>query len=147
MSEKKLKEYLALTIFLLNASILSFQALLMRFGGFDFDQFTTVVGITLPMFSCHAVAATNYLASERITKKDDSQTIRPSFIFVSFAVPSALAISIILIMLTQALGGGPFNNFEDFKKALLLLESAFSAFIGKTIYTLFTPLEDSKQSI
>jgi hypothetical protein len=147
MTEQQLKVRLGFTIIGLNIGILIIQALFFYTGGFNFDQVTTVIAVTTPMFSCHAVAALRYLASERFVKNDESKKLTPSFILLSFLTPVAFAFAIAATMYMQAKGGSTFSNFEEFKRALLLLEALFSAYVGNTIYAMFSPVEESHKAI
>ncbi len=51
MTEQQLKVRLGFTIIGLNIGILIIQALFFYTGGFNFDQVTTVIAVTTPMFS------------------------------------------------------------------------------------------------
>lgn len=140
MSERKLKTQVALFIIILNVAVLSLVNICFYKGGFDPDEFTTVLAVVGPMFACYTIAAMRYLVNERYIREGNSPRVTMSYAILSFAVPSAFAVAIAGALLLQARGGingSGFTNFEQFKRILLILETAFSAYIGQLIYTMF----------
>ena len=54
------------------------------------------------------------------------------------ALFAALSVSVLLFAKSQV-----FKNFEEFKGTLTLLETAFSAYVAKFVYTLFEKVKST----
>ena len=142
------QDSVGLFVITLNVAMLSLMFWVFYEGGFDTDEFTTVLAIVAPMFACYATAATRHFTKERFARADNSKQVTAAFAVLSFVVPSVFAIAIIMTLVLQARGGtthrGAFSNFEQFKRIPLIIQTGFSVYVGQLIYTLFTPSESTE---
>jgi hypothetical protein len=105
-------------------------------NGFDFDNFATILGIVLPMFSGYTTSISAFFIAERHALVDTSTAVTKSYVVLSFLFPALFVVLIFSSILLQALDV-VFANFNQFRTFLTLMESAFAAYIGMFIYSLF----------
>jgi hypothetical protein len=105
----------------------------------NYEQFTTLFAIILPMASGYTGVVIHYLITIRREAHETSQnsergSIHP--IVVGFFIITLLFVAINGTIFLQALGL-TFDDFEEVKWILSALEIIFSGWVGQAIYTLF----------
>ncbi len=113
-------------------------------GGFRFDEFTTSVAIIVPMFAGYTTAIVVYFSKNRFRIDDKSQDITAVYAIMSTAFPLTLFVALsasVLLFATSEV----FKNFEEFKGTLTLLETVFSAYVAKFVYTLFEKVSPTEK--
>jgi len=112
-------------------------------GGFTFDELTTLFAVIVPMFAGYTTSIVTFVVNNRFSEVDRSKSVNLTFVIMSFFFPSIFATLIIGAVTLQAFSI-TFENFEQFKHALILIEGLFAIYIGRFIYSMFerVPYED-----
>lgn len=137
MTELKLKNQVGILIILANLAIIILVLVLFVMGGFLFDEMTTIIALTVPMFSVYTTAILKNIVSTRTEiAVDDGPTVTTQYTFVSWLIPSAFCVYLGTIILLKALNVG-FSSFEQFKVMLVASETIFGAYVGIVLSSMF----------
>jgi len=109
-------------------------------GGFTFDQLTTLFAVIVPMFAGYTTAIVTFVVNNRFVEVDPSKLVNVTFVVMSFLFPSIFSVLIIGAVTLQAFSV-TFENFEQFKHALILIEGLFAIYVGRFIYALFERIQ------
>jgi len=143
MSEKKLKYSVGMFLVFSNLAIIFVIVVLRFLGGFDKEQFTTVLAITIPMFSGYSTSIIAFIISDRHIKEDKSASVTFSYSMLSFIFPIIFTMIILSSIVLQSYSK-VFVDFADFKSFLITVDSIFASYIGYFIYSMF---KMSKRSV
>lgn len=136
MTETSLKIRLGITLIFSHFGILLLLIILFANGAFKFEDLTTVVAIIVPMFAGYTTAVISFVIKNKVISADTSGHVTPLYATLSFMFPVAFTILIAAAILAQAFGS-LFSNFEQFKQALVLIESMFAIYVGRLIFSIF----------
>lgn len=142
MTEYQLKTGLGVFVVILTACLLVLVFLCYLMGGFYNGEFTTMIAVVFPMFTCYATPAFRHLVNERFVRVDESDQVSVAFIAISFGGTGMFALAIFGVIFLRAYGGF-FNDFEHFEHVLLAVNSAFAIYIGYIIDEVFTRADTS----
>jgi glucan phosphoethanolaminetransferase (alkaline phosphatase superfamily) len=125
--------YLIFSHLVIIVSIIALRIL----GGFDKNEFTTIVGIVTPMFTGFTTSIIMFIIANRYnTQSSPDIALSSAFKLLSYLFPTLFSFSVLLAIWLQGYHLA-FSNFEDFKSFILAMESLFAAYSGYFVYTLF----------
>lgn len=135
--EKKFKYSIGLYLIFSHLTVILSIIILRMLGGYDKDEFTTIIGIITPMFAGFTTSVIMFIINDRYNVvTNPGIVISTPFKFLSYLFPSLFTISILIAVWSQGFKKA-FSDFEDFKSFILVIESLFAAYSGYFIYTLF----------
>jgi hypothetical protein len=136
MTSRKLKYSLGTFLIVSHFGLLIFAIVLYFLNGFSIEEFTTVIAILAPVFAGYTTSILAFIIKDAQTMNDTSKKVNAFYWSFSFAIPLVL-VSIIGLTIGLKAYNRVFNNFEEFKRFFLLIESLFSAYVGMFVYSLF----------
>lgn len=136
MNEKQVKNRVGIFIVCSHFFVIVLTFMFFFASGFDFDEMTTIIGLVSPLFAGYTTVIISYIIKNRRDVRLHSSTVNTPYIFLSFLTPSIFVLLVLLLVVLQAWDIG-FNNFNQFKAALTLIEGAFSVYVGQFIYSMF----------
>jgi hypothetical protein len=139
MTETQLKYAIGISMICANLFVLLEIVTLYFLHGFDFDQFGTLLGIVLPMFSGYTASIVAFFISDRTSALDNSEKVTTTYAVLTAVFPLLFVLLISFAILVQSLNR-VFSNFSEFRGFLTLIESAFATYLGMLIYSLFKEL-------
>lgn len=135
--EKKFKYSIGLYLIFAHLVVIVSLIVLRIIGGFETDEFTTIIGIVTPMFAGFTTSVIMFIINDRYNVNvNPNVNISPAFRFLSYLFPFLFTLSILTAIWLQGYNKA-FSNFEDFKSFILVMESLFATYSGYFIYTLF----------
>jgi hypothetical protein len=136
MTERKLKYIVGLFLIACHFVLLCFVIALYFGGGFNIEEFTTVVAIITPVFAGYTTSIITFIVKDAKVLED--KTDRVSLVYTSMALTMPL---LLVVILGLSVGLKAYNkvfaNFEDFKRFLLSIESLFAVYSSMFVYSLF----------
>lgn len=105
-------------------------------NGFSGDEFTTILAIVVPMFSGYSTSIIAFIVKDRHTQEDKTLHVTPLYALLSLVFPATFLVAIFAGIFLQAYSLA-FENFEEFKRFLLTVETAFAVYVGMFIYSMF----------
>ncbi len=136
MSENSLRSLIGLLLIFLHFIIMALVFVIFLNGGFRYDEFTTSMAIIAPMFAGYTTAIVIHFSRNRFNTVDDSREITMIFAMLSSLFPMAFFVGLCSCIIMFA-SGHVFDDFEQFKGTLTLLEGLFAAYVANFVYTLF----------
>jgi hypothetical protein len=136
MSEVKLKYALGMFIVLCHVVVLLYTLVLFAIHGFSFSQLTTLLAIIIPMLAGYTTSIVAFIIKDRHRLNTKSKKVTASFVVLSFLFPGVFILVIVVAVTLQAFSLA-FDNFENFKGTLVLIEGAFAVYVGKFVASLF----------
>jgi hypothetical protein len=146
MTERTLKYRSGLLLIVGHLVVLVAVIVLRLFGGYSGEEFTTIFAVIVPMFSGYSTAIIGFIVKDRYTRADRSKEVTGSFAALSFVFPILFTTAVLAAVLLQAFNAA-FENFEDFKRFLLAIETAFAVYVGRFVYSMFEKQEEQKASV
>ena len=104
-------------------------------GGFAFQEFTTALAITMPLFANNVTLVVNYYLDNQIQEHDDKLVSRLTS-FIATIFPSGLIAMLVFAFALKAFNLG-ISNFEGFKGFIAIIETTFgvyAAIIAKKLF-------------
>jgi hypothetical protein len=136
MTETQLRYRSGLYLIGLHVAVFMLAVVFRFLGGYDTHEFTTIVGVVLPMFTGYTTAILAYIVKNRNVQQDTSLPVTGVFAFLVTILPTILVLVVCAAIWAQAFKR-VFDNFEDFKTFLLSIESAFAIYVSMLVYGLF----------
>jgi hypothetical protein len=136
MSENRLRNMIGLLLILIHFFILALIFMMFLNGGYRYDEFTTSVAIIAPMFAGYTTAIVIHFSRNRFDVQDESKKITFIFAVLSAGFPVMFFISLFTCIVLFSYGQ-VFDDFEQYKGTLTLLEGLFAAYVANFVYTLF----------
>ena len=136
MTETRLKNQIGILIILANLTIIILILVLYLMGGFLFDEMTTIIALTVPMFSVYTAAILKNIVSNKTIKTTEGSEVTIQYVFISWLIPSAFCIYLGVIISLKSLNIG-FGSFEQFKTMLVASETIFGAYVGIVLSSMF----------
>ena len=136
MTQRKLRYRLGFFLVGSHLFLIGLAIALYFMRGFSIDEFTTVVAIVAPVFAGYTTSIVAFIIKEANVLKDTSAPVNSAYAAMSFAMPSVIVLVLALSIWLKA-NNRVFDNFEDFKRFLLLVESLFAGYAGMFVYSLF----------
>lgn len=136
MKEIKLKYSLGIFLIASHLVVLLSIILLRFLNGFNTDEFTTLLGIVAPMFVGYTTSVISFLIKDRYRLVFESKTVTKTYASFMYIFP-AMFVTIILIAIWTKAYNKTFDDFEDFKKFLLIFEALFAGYVGLFVYSVF----------
>jgi hypothetical protein len=136
MTEVKLKYTLGMFIVLCHVVVVMYTLVLFTMHGFTFSQLTTLLAIIIPMLAGYTTSIVTFIIKDRHRLSIKSKPVTASFVVLSFLFPGVFILAIVVAVTLQAFNLS-FDNFEDFKATLVLIEGAFAVYVGKFVASLF----------
>ncbi len=106
------------------------------FGGFLFEEMTTTIALIIPMFSIYTTSIIKYIIANKNKIETELKLINKAYAFIAFAIPLIFVLLILSIVFMKVFNIG-FSSFEQFKTMLAISETAFGAYIGLVLTSLF----------
>jgi|SRR5215471_7438461 len=103
--------------------------------GFLFEEMTTTLALVVPMFASYTTAIVRYIIKHRHSP-ESQRTVSMEFAFLAFSLPSIFVLCVFAMIVAKALNLA-FQNFDQFKTLLAVLESLFGLYVGYFITELF----------
>lgn len=132
MTENGMRVRLALFAIVVHFIALGLIVVLFFAKGFLFEEMTTCLGITAPMFAGQTALAYRWIMNNRIRRADRSKRITMSVVFVSFVIPLLFVLTLGGATMAKAFNFG-FASFEDFKIFLGAIEAFFGIWFGTIV--------------
>jgi hypothetical protein len=136
MTTRKLRYSVGLFLLASHFGLLLVVVALYFLNGFAIDEFTTVIAILAPVFAGYTTSILAYIIGDANTMKDTTARVTRTYAALAFAVPLTM-IAIIGVSLILKAYNRVFDDFEEFKRFFLLVESMFAAYAGMFVYSLF----------
>lgn len=136
MTERKLKYSVGVFLIVSHFGLIIYSIKLYFMNGFNIEEFTTLVAIIAPMFAGYTTSILAFIIKNSRVSKDVSEKVTVVYSVLSFAIPLVL-VAIIGAAIRFKAYNTAFENFEDFKRFLLIVESLFAAYVGMFVYSLF----------
>jgi len=139
MIETKLKAKIGLFLIISHFAIVILIVLLYLLNGFLFHEMTTAIALIIPMFSIYSTAIIKYFVANRneeTVNSYNSKKVTMEYTFITFLIPSLFVFFLIMLTILKSLNVG-FSSFEQYKTMLALCETAFGAYIGIILSSLF----------
>lgn len=136
MTERQLKYRSGLYLIALNLVLIGSIVLLRLMGGFDQEQFTTIFGIIVPMFSGYTTSIIAFIVKDRHTAADRSRRVTGAYAALVFVLPTLLSAVVTTAVWLQGFSRA-FASFEDCKAFVMTFESGFAVYVGLVVYALF----------
>jgi hypothetical protein len=105
-------------------------------GGFSTDEFTTILAVITPASAGYTTSVIAFIISEARVIRKKSPRVNMVYVAFSFLMPTIMVVIVGLSLWFKA-NNQIFDNFEDFKRFLLLMESLFAGYAGMFVYSLF----------
>ena len=142
MTETTLKYRIGWFLVLLHIVVILVLLTFYAKGGFSFDQLTTAFAVIVPMFAGYTTAIVSFIVSDRFRGVDDSKQVTGTFAAMSFLFPGIFGVLVIGAISLQAFTL-TFDNFEQFKQILILIEGLFAIYVGRFVYSMFERVRDA----
>lgn len=137
MTESKLRDSVGLLLIISHFVVIMVIIVLTLFlERFTFDEMTTAIALILPMFAVYTTVIIKHIIGNRENVNAAPKTVTRNFAFISFFLPILFILAILLIVLSRSEKKG-FENFEQFKITLGIIESVFAIYVGQIINSLF----------
>jgi hypothetical protein len=136
MTERKLKYSVGLFLMASHFGLLCYVIALYFAGGFNIEEFTTVVAVITPVFAGYTTSIIAFIVKHAKILEDKTDKVTLIYTLMAFTMPLLLVVIVGLSVGLKA-HNKVFANFEDFKRFLLLIESLFAAYTGMFVYSLF----------
>jgi hypothetical protein len=136
MTERQLRYRSGGFLIALHLIILLSLVIVRLLGGFDGKQFTTLLGLVMPMFSGYTSAIIAFSVKDRHITQDETPMVTAFYSSLLFVFPGVLSGIVLVAIWLQAFGRA-FDNFEDFKLFVMTFESVFAVYVGIVVYSLF----------
>jgi len=134
---KKFKYTLGLILIISHLVVIFSLILLKLLGGYDMSEFSTLIAIIIPTFAGYTTSIIMFIVKDKYkTKNKTDKPVTTAFKFLSLLFPISLTICICISIWLQGFNLA-FDNFEDFKHFILIVQSLFSIYSGYLIYTIF----------
>ena len=146
MTERKVKYSVGLFLMTSHFGLLCYVVALYFVGGFDIEEFTTLIAVITPVFTGYTTSIIAFIVKDAKVLADKTDTVSIVYTLMTFTLPLLLVVIMGLAVGLKA-HNKVFANFEDFKRFLLLTESLFAAYTGMFVYSLFekvTPSVDAQ---
>jgi len=142
MEEKKFKYSFGLFLIYSHLIVIISLVLLRIIGGFDQEEFSTLLGIIMPMFSGYTTAILFFIIEDRHNiNQGGGRPLNFTYRLLAYTFTS-LFIAIIVCSIWLQAYNLAFDNFEDFKTFILSIESIFAVYCGYLIYAVFKKIKD-----
>lgn len=136
MTEIKLKYSLGVFMIVAHLSILLYTFILFSMHAFTFSQLTTLMAVITPMLAGYTASIISFIVKDKYGLDQDAKRVTPVFAGLSFLLPATFLCVIAGAITLQAYSMA-FDNFDDFKAALVLIEGAFAVYVGRFVTSLF----------
>jgi len=136
MTETRLKKQAGLFILLAHVLSVLLVVALFFLGGFTFEQMTTSVAIITPMFAGVTTQIVGWFTEHQYVADDLSRPVTPEYRLLTYAWPAILGVLIWCATLAQA-ASLVFDDFEQYKLALVFFEGLFAAYAARFMKSLF----------
>ncbi len=103
--------------------------------GFLFEDMMTTLALIVPMFATHTTSIVRYVITHRHVSKSQ-RAASGEFAVLAFAVPLLFVLCLLTMIIAKALNFA-FQNFDQFKTILAVIESLFGLYVGYFITELF----------
>ncbi|MBU0756416.1 MAG: hypothetical protein KJ645_14835, partial [Planctomycetes bacterium] len=94
MTENSLRSILGILLVFLHLGILGLVFITYSKGGFRFDEFTSPVGVIVPMFTGYTTVIMVYFSKNRFRVNDTSPKVTALFVFWSTVFPVLLFLAL-----------------------------------------------------
>jgi hypothetical protein len=117
----------------------------MFIGGLLFQQFTTILGFVVPLFSGYISVIVKFFVTHRYLPRLKTQRqISAPFAVLSLFFPTLFG-AFLGGCIVLAGKNMFFRDFDDVKTAIGLAEAAFGVYIGQFVFTLFEGAAEVKE--
>jgi|LakMenEpi03Aug12_release.lakeMendotaPanAssembly.Ray.scaffolds.fasta_scaffold331958_2 hypothetical protein len=144
MKESQLKNAIGIFIILSYFLVILLTLVVWLLGGLLFEEMTTTIALIIPMFSLYLTAILKYIIANKMPQTMREKRLSKVYIFISFLIPILFLIVLITIILMKSFNVG-FSDFEQFKIMLGVIQTAFGAYMGLILSSLFE-IEGSQKS-
>lgn len=144
MTEGTIKSLVGVGVVLGYLGIVVLTIILYFFGGFLFDELTTIIALIVPMFGIYCSAIIKYITTNRGAKRKKTIEITRVYALISVIFPSVFIFSLGVIIVLKACNLA-FSNFDQFKMTLGLLQTAFGVYMGLILAEMFEIKKSSEK--
>lgn len=136
-SEWILKERIAFFMVTSHAGLIFLTIWFAACGGFTFNQATTTLGLIGPLFVGYtSVIVSFYVRHRHESDHVDSPTVNRGYTVLSWFFPVFLASLLLAAILGYVYGKG-IEEFDNFVKAIGIIEGICGIYVGQFIYSMF----------
>jgi len=136
MTEQSLKYTAGLLLIASHLGLLIYTIILFFQNGFNMEELTTVMAIITPVFAGYTTSIVAFIIKNAKSGVDTTQIVNWPYIVLTLTLPIIL-LTLLATAISLKAHNHVFQNFEDFKRFLLLGESLFASYVGMFIYSLF----------
>lgn len=135
----KIKTGLAFVICHFILMIFLFVCLML--GGYKFEEFTTLVGFLIPMLAGYTTAIVKDISRNVHSRKKLVKTYTPEYRFLVKFTCSIFFLSLFTVIGLRGFNYA-FENFEQLKITVGLLEAVFGSYIAQLIFAVYKKDKD-----
>ena len=147
MKESRLKNSVSFFIIGFHFGIILLTICLWAIGGFLFEEMTTTVALIIPMFSIYTTAVIKHIIATKSINNIKNKNISSAYVFLTFFILSFYVISLISMIFLKSFNIA-FSNFEQFKVMLGVIQTAFGAYVGLILSSMFEiEIENTNNSL
>ncbi|MEO6175349.1 MAG: hypothetical protein ABIP27_09380 [Flavobacterium circumlabens] len=107
-------------------------------GGFTFEELTTLIALLIPLFSAYTTAVVKDIIKNNQQTADPEITYSRPFRFVIIFICSLFIIFLFTIITLKAFNYG-FEDFEQLKLTVGVVEAIFGGYVAQLIFSIYTP--------
>lgn len=118
--------------------LMIFAFVCMSLGGYEFEEFTTLIGFLLPMLAVYSTAIVKDIARNAQNKVKIAQEYSVEYRFLVKFVCTIFFLSLFVVIGLKGFNYG-FRDFEQLKITIGLLEAIFGGYIAQLIFAIYKP--------
>lgn len=135
MTEGRIRTALALFIVASHFGAIILVLGLFFVHGFLFEEMTTTLAIVVPMFASYTTAIVRYIIKHRHSPRSQ-RIVTLEFALLAFSLPLIFVLCVFAMIVAKGFSLA-FQNFDQFKTLLAVLESLFGLYVGYFATELF----------
>jgi hypothetical protein len=138
MTERRLQNTVSVSLIVAHVLIVVLVFALFLAQGLTSDDLTTSLSIILPMLGALTGLAVSYVikVKKKKTMQEAACELSGIYVFTALLLPAVFVAGIGTVVVLRAFNRG-FSSDSQFKGALASLETAFGAYTGKVLGSLF----------
>lgn len=109
-------------------------------GGYEFEEFTTLVGFLIPMLAVYSTAIVKDIVKNAQNPKKELTTYSPAYKFLVKFICIIFFVSLFTVVGLKGFNAG-FRDFEELKITIGLLEAVFGGYIAQLIFAIYKPVK------
>ena len=143
MTESKLKNQIGFLLIIINVLLIILTIVLYLFGGFMFDELTTILAIIVPMFSVYTTAIIKYIVDNKHFYTHADEQVSKQYVIISWFFPIIFGLFMATALILKSFNFG-ISSFEQLKYMLVASETFFGGHAGLILSSMFESKKSSR---